>query len=124
MALGDKINQIKKKKLIEERHHREEVLKLNRSLELKVEQRTQDIRSMLDNLKIGIFTNNEEGKLSRCFGPQISWNGLHLCVFTSSYLGSLCRIVPSLPNFALPPSTTHSVLIVWLNRSMKGFSQA
>lgn len=67
MALGDKINEIRKQKLEDERHHREEVLSLNRSLEQKVEQRTRDIRSMLDNLKIGIFTINEEGKLDQAY---------------------------------------------------------
>lgn len=71
MALGDKINEIRKQKLEDERQHREEVLGLNRSLEQKVQQRTRDIRSMLDNLKIGIFTISEEGKLDQDYSKHL-----------------------------------------------------
>jgi hypothetical protein len=56
MALGDKYNQMRKDKEKAEREHKEAVLAMNRSLEALVKEKTRDIRSMLDNLQLGIFT--------------------------------------------------------------------
>lgn len=56
MALGDKYNQMRKDKERAEREHKEAVLAMNRSLEALVKEKTRDIRSMLDNLQLGIFT--------------------------------------------------------------------
>jgi len=60
MALGDKFNEIRKAKELADLEHKETILAMNRSLEAKVKEKTRDISSMLDNLKLGIFTVNHQ----------------------------------------------------------------
>ncbi|HYX37677.1 MAG TPA: 7TM diverse intracellular signaling domain-containing protein [Oligoflexus sp.] len=72
MALGDKINEMRAEKEKEEAAHKAEVLEMNRSLEQKVKEKTQDIRSMLDNLKMGIFTVNRQLQIGEDYSQHLN----------------------------------------------------
>ncbi len=66
LALGDKMQllEAKSRRLEKEQKeadakHRDEILKLNASLEQRVEEQTRDIKSMLENTKVGLFSVNQ-----------------------------------------------------------------
>jgi signal transduction histidine kinase len=72
MALADKINVLRAEKQKEEalararkeeadRLHHEEILRINASLEVKVQEKTADIRALLDNLPLAVLTVEQNG---------------------------------------------------------------
>jgi len=72
MALADKINVLRAEKLQEEalararkeeadRLHHEEILRINASLEINVQEKTADIRALLDNLPLAVLTVEQDG---------------------------------------------------------------
>ena len=79
LALADKINVLREEKMQEEaaaraqkeeldRQHNEEILRINASLEIKVQQQTADIRALLDNLPMAVVSVDRDG----CLGENIS----------------------------------------------------
>ncbi len=96
MALGDKINELRDEQQKAEVLYRETVLEMNRSLEQKVKEKTRDIQSMLDNLKLGIFTIDRNLKLGVDYSKHLaklvsaqsldSGNALQ-CLFDGSTVG-------------------------------------
>lgn len=74
MALADKINVLRAEKQQEEalararkdeadRLHHEEILRINASLEVKVQEKTADIRALLDNLPLAVLTVEQNGSV-------------------------------------------------------------
>lgn len=72
MALADKINVLRAEKHQEEamararkaeadRLHHEEILRINASLEVKVQEKTADIRALLDNLPLAVLAVEQNG---------------------------------------------------------------
>jgi hypothetical protein len=91
LALGDKINVLREEKRMEEelaraqkeeadRLHREEILRINASLEIKVQEKTADIRALLDNLPMAVMSVQEDATI----GAHVSKHstdvlGIRLC---------------------------------------------
>ncbi len=72
MALADKFNSMRQAKEKAELEHKGAILAMNRSLEATVKEKTRDIQSMLDNLKLGIFTVNHNLVVSQQHSQYLS----------------------------------------------------
>ena len=78
LALGDRMRIIeeearkaKEKQLEEEAAHREEISKLNESLEIRVDEQTRDIKSMLVSTKIGLLSITVDFSLHKDYSTHL-----------------------------------------------------
>ncbi|MBQ46173.1 MAG: hypothetical protein CMP10_01530 [Zetaproteobacteria bacterium] len=71
LALADRINLMRIRQQQEEQEHREQIGKLNASLEIRVEEQTRDIRSMLESTKVGLFSVTKELVLHKDYARHL-----------------------------------------------------
>ena len=78
LALGDRMRIIeddarkaKEKQLREEAAHRKEITKLNESLEIRVDEQTRDIKSMLVSTKIGLLSITVDFSLHKDYSAHL-----------------------------------------------------
>ncbi len=97
LAVADKVAAIQKQHIQEEREHRQEIQALNSSLELKVEEQTRDIRSMLEHTKIGLLSLGPDLRVHRDYSryletiletKDLANRGIFEILFLRTHLGA------------------------------------
>ena len=71
LALADKINQLREEQVAEHEKHSGEIKVLNESLELRVEEQTRDIKSMLASTKVGLFSVSNDFSIHKDYSAHL-----------------------------------------------------